>query len=49
VAEQLERSAKLEGQARTYSNADSSDDAPAPADESSGDGFVPGSRHMPMR
>jgi hypothetical protein len=49
VAEQLERSAKLEGQARTYSNADSSDAAPAPPDESSGDGFVPGSRHMPMR
>ena len=48
VAEQLERSAKLEGQARTYSNADSSD-APAAADESSGDGFVPRSRHMPMR
>jgi hypothetical protein len=48
VAEQLEPSAKLEGQARTYSNAESSD-APAPADESSGDGFVPGSRHVPMR
>jgi hypothetical protein len=49
VAEQLERSAKLEGQARTYSNAHSSDNAPAPADDTSGAGFVPGSRHMPMR
>jgi hypothetical protein len=49
VAEQLERSAKFEGQARTYSNAHSSDNAPAPADDTSGDGFVPGSRHMPTR
>jgi len=49
VAEQLERSAKLEGQARTHSKADWSDDAPAPADETSDDELVPGSRHMPMR
>lgn len=49
VGEQLERSAKLEGQAQTHSKADSSDDAPAPADETSDDEFVPGSRHMPMR
>jgi hypothetical protein len=49
VAEQLERRAQLEGQARTYSNADSSNAAPTPADDTSGDGFVPGSRHMPMR
>jgi hypothetical protein len=48
VAESLERSAKLEGQAKTHSKADSSDDAPAPADETSDDEFVPGSRHMPM-
>jgi hypothetical protein len=45
VAEQLERRAQREGQARTYSNADSSNAAPTPAD----DRFVPGSRHMPMR
>lgn len=49
VAESLERSAKLEGQARTHSKADSTDEAPAPADETSDDDFVPGSRHMPMR
>ena len=49
VAEQLERSAKLEGQAGTYSKADSAGDAPAPADETSVDEFVPGSRHMPVR
>ena len=49
VAEQLERSAKLEGQAGTYSKADSAGDAPAPADETSDDEFVPGSRHMPVR
>src|SRR5918994_1771302 len=49
VAEQLERSAKLEGQAGTYSKADSAGDAPAPADETSEDEFVPGSRHMPVR
>ena len=49
VAEQLERSAKLEGQAGTYSQAASAQDAPAPADETSDDEFVPGSRHMPVR
>jgi hypothetical protein len=49
VAESLERSAKLEGQARTHSKAGSTDEAPAPADETSDDDFVPGSRHMPMR
>ena len=49
VAEQLERSAKLEGQAGTYSKADSAGDAPTPADETSEDEFVPGSRHMPVR
>jgi len=49
VAESLERSAKLEGQAKTHSKTDSSDDAPAPADETSDGEFVPGSRHMPMR
>ena len=49
VAEQLERSAKLEGRAGTYSKADSAGDAPAPADETSDDEFVPGSRHMPVR
>jgi hypothetical protein len=49
VAEQLERSAKLEGQAGTYSKADSAGDAPAPADETSEDEFVPGSRHIPVR
>ena len=49
VAEQLERSAKLDGQAGTYSKADSAGDAPAPADETSDDEFVPGSRHMPVR
>ena len=49
VAEQLERSAKLEGQAGTYSQAASAGDAPAPADETSVDEFVPGSRHMPVR
>jgi hypothetical protein len=43
------QSAKLEGQARTHSKADSTDEAPAPADETSDDDFVPGSRHMPMR
>lgn len=48
-AERLERAAKLEGQARTRSKADSDDDAPAPADETSDEEFVPGSRHMPMR
>jgi hypothetical protein len=48
-AEQLERSAKLEGQAGTYSKADSAGDAPAPADETSEDEFVPGSRQMPVR
>lgn len=49
VAESLERSAKLEGQAKTHSNANSNDHTPAPADETSDDEFVPGSRHMPMR
>jgi len=49
AAEQLERSAKLEGQAGTYSPADSTQDAPAPADDTSDDEFVPGSRHMPVR
>jgi hypothetical protein len=49
TAERLERSAKLEGQAKPHSKADWSDDAPAPADETSDDEFVPGSRHMPMR
>ena len=49
VAEQLERSAKLDGQAGTYSKADSAGGAPAPADETSDDEFVPGSRHMPVR
>ena len=48
-AEHYERSAHLQGQARTYGaphgRADSSPDPPAPADEE----FVPGSRHMPMR
>jgi hypothetical protein len=48
VAEQLERSAHVEGQARTHSKAASSDDAPVPADDTSDDEFVPGSRHMPM-
>jgi hypothetical protein len=49
MAERLERSAKLEGQAKTHSKADSRNVAPAPADETSDDEFVPGSRHMPMR
>jgi hypothetical protein len=49
LAESLERSAKLDGQAKTHSKADSSDDAPAPVDETFDDEFVPGSRHMPMR
>jgi hypothetical protein len=49
VAERLERSAKLEGQARTHNKVNSSDDAPAPANETSDEEFVPGSRHMPMR
>jgi hypothetical protein len=48
-AEQLERSANLDGQAGTYSKADSAGGAPAPADETSEDEFVPGSRHMPVR
>jgi hypothetical protein len=49
AAEQLERSAKLAGQAGTYRQAASAQDAPAPADETSDDEFVPGSRHMPVR
>jgi len=48
-AEQYEWSAHLEGQARTHSKADSTDDAPAPADQTSGDELVSGSRHMPVR
>jgi hypothetical protein len=46
VAEQLERSAHLEGQTRAHSKADWSDDAPATADETSDEEFVPGSRHL---
>jgi hypothetical protein len=49
LAERLERSATLAGQARTHSEADSDEDASAPADEMSDEEFVPGSRRMPMR
>ena len=49
VAEELDRSARLDGQARTHSGAEPSDVAPAPAEATSVDDFVPGSRHMPMR
>lgn len=44
-AERYERSAHLRGLAVTYGT----DEAPAPADETADDEFVPGSRHMPRR
>jgi len=48
VAEQLERNAKLEGQASTHSKANSTDHTARPGEPSDNE-FVPGSRHMPMR
>jgi hypothetical protein len=48
-AERYELSAHLQGQATTYGNAAPTDEAPAPADETSDDRFVPGTRHMPTR
>jgi hypothetical protein len=48
-AERYELSAHLQGQAMTYGNAAPTDEAPAPADETSDDRFVPGTRHMPTR
>jgi hypothetical protein len=45
-AEQYERQAHLDGQAKTYSKAD---ELGPTGDQPSNDGFVPGSRRMPLR
>jgi hypothetical protein len=45
-AEQYERQAHLDGQAKTYSTAD---EFGSTGDQPSNDGFVPGSRRMPLR
>jgi hypothetical protein len=46
-AEQVDREAHLEGQARTYGDADTTNDRQS--GEPSTDDFVPGSRRMPTR
>jgi hypothetical protein len=46
-AEQVDREAHLEGQARTYGNADTTNDRQP--GEPSTDDFLPGSRRVPIR
>jgi hypothetical protein len=48
-AEQLEREAHLEGQARTHGGRDDSANNQSESSDPHDDEFVPGSRHMPMR
>jgi hypothetical protein len=49
-AEQLEREAHLEGQAKTHGGRnDSANNNQSESSDRHDDEFVPGSRHMPMR
>jgi hypothetical protein len=49
LAEQYERAAHLEGQAKTYGGEPANSNADQPEGNPFGDEFLPGSRHVPVR